>query len=224
MTLTGFASTAVSDPEGISYIVGGQFVLSLERVRQVALIKYVGDGNATRATTTKVTLGLPCAGNNGNEGIAWDGGSNFVVVKQRTPQQIFSTSISFAVGTSSNGDSTTEPTSLFNPSVFNAVDLSDVATLSQLPAGLTADDASNLLVNGASTGSLYEVTHAGAIMSSLFLGLTPTSTVLATAALAHEGVTMDFAGNLYIVNENGGGSSAAGDWGQVCHIANGCNR
>jgi len=107
-----------------------------------------------------------------------------------------------------NGDSTTEPTSLFNPSVFNAVDLSDVATLSQLPAGLTADDASNLLVNGASTGSLYEVTRAGAIMSSLFLGLTPTSTVLATAALAHEGVTMDFAGNLYIVNENGGGSSA----------------
>jgi len=209
MTLTGFTDTAVGDPEGITYVGNGQFVLSLERARQAALFTYVGGGNINIAATTRVTLGPLGAGNNGNEGIAWDGGNNFVLVKQRSPQQTFSTSISFAGGTSSNGNSTTEPTGLFNPAVFNAVDLSDVATLSQLPGSLTGTDANNLLVISASTGSIYEVTRSGAIMSSLFLGLTPTSTVPATAALMHEGVTMDFAGNLYIVNENGGGSSAA---------------
>ena len=208
MTLTGFTNTAAGDPEGISYIGNGQFVLSLERIRQAALFTYVANTTLDIATPSKVTLGPPGAGNNGNEGISWDGGNSFVVAKQAAPQQVFRTSIDFAAGTSSNGSAAAEPTGLFNPAVFNAVDLSDVFALSQLPSTLTGADAGNLLVISASTGSVYEVTRAGAIMSSLFLGLTPASTVPATAALGHEGVTMDFAGNLYIVNENGGGSSA----------------
>ena len=200
MTLTGFTSTAVGDPEGITYIGNGQFVLSLERIRQAALINYVAGGNAAIADVTKVTLGPPGAGNNGNEGIAFDGGSNFVVVKQTTPQQVFSTSINFGTLTSTNGTAATEPTNLFNPAVFNATDLSDVFALSVLPTALTGTDSGNLLVLSASSNRVWEVSRSGAILSQLNLE--------GTSAAANEGVAMDFAGNLYVVNENGGGSAA----------------
>lgn len=201
MTLTGFTSTAVGDPEGIAYIGNGQFVLSLERIRQAALINYVAGGNAAIADVTKVTLGPPGAGNNGNEGIAFDGGSNFVVVKQTSPQQLFSTSINFGALTSSNGNVSAEPTGLFNTTaVFNATDLSDVFALSVLPTALTGADAGNLLVLSASSNRVWEVSRIGTILSQL--------TLEGTSAIANEGVAMDFAGNLYVVNENGGGSIA----------------
>lgn len=200
MTLTGFTNTAVGDPEGIAYIGGGQFVLSLERVRQAALITYSAGGTATLAATPKITMGPPGAGNNGNEGIAFDGGSNFVVVKQQSPQQIFSTQLDFGALTSSNGNVSTEPTNLFNPAVFNAPELSDVFALSVLPAALTGADAGNLLVLSLGSNRIWEVSRGGSILSQLALD--------GTSAAQTEGVAMDFAGNLYVVNENGGGSSA----------------
>jgi PEP-CTERM motif len=46
----------------------------------------------------------------------------------------------------------------------------------------------------------------GQVLSSLFLGLTPFSSLASTADIGHEGVTIDGAGNIYIVNEAGGGS------------------
>lgn len=198
MTLTGFTSTAVGDPEGIAYIGNGQFVLSLERIRQAALITYVAGANAAIADVTKVTLGPPGAGNNGNEGIAFDGSSNFVVVKQTTPQQVFSTSINFGALSSSNGSASSEPANLFNPAVFSATDLSDVYALSVLPTALTGADSGNLLVLSASSNRVWEVSRSGAILSQLNLE--------GTSAVANEGVAMDFTGNLYVVNENGGGS------------------
>jgi len=200
MTLTGFTSTAVGDPEGIAYIGNGQFVLSLERIRQAALITYSAGSTATLAATPKITMGPPGAGNNGNEGIAFDGGNNFVIAKQQSPQQVFSTQLDFNALTSSNGNVSTEPTSLFNPAVFNAPELSDVFALSVLPAALTGADAGNLLVLSLSSNRVWEVSRSGSILSELALD--------GTSAAANEGLAMDFAGNLYVVNENGGGSSA----------------
>jgi uncharacterized protein YjiK len=207
MLLSGFTSTAVGDPEGIAYLGNGVLVLGLERIRQAALINYVNGGTATLASTTKVTLGPAGAGNNGLEGLAYDptgngpGSFGFVGVKQASPQQVFATGIDFVAGTSSNGTAAAEPTSLFNPApVFNAVDLSDVFALSTLPAGLAGADAGNLLVLSASSNAVWEVSRSGTILSTLQLD--------GTAAAANEGVAMDFAGNLFIVNENGGGSSA----------------
>lgn len=213
MTLSGFTSTSVGDPEGIAYIGNGQLVLSLERIRQAALISYADGGNATLAATSKVTLGPPGAGNNGNEGIAYDplsngaGGNGYIVVKQEGPQQVFQTNIDFAAGTSSNGSPAAEPGNLFVPG-FGTQTLSDVFALSTLPGALTGSDAANLLVLSLSSGRVYEADRSGNILSQLYLGLTPGSSVADTAARGHEGVAMDFAGHLYVVNENGGGSSA----------------
>lgn len=200
MLLSGFTSTAVGDPEGIAYVGSGQFVLSLERARQAALITYSAGGTATLASVPKVTLGPAGAGNNGNEGIAFDGGGSFVVVKQAQPQQVFRTVLDFAALTSSNGSAGAEPTGLFNPAVFNAVDLSDIYALSVLPGALTGADAGNLLVLSASSNRVWEVSRSGTVLSQLALD--------GSAASQTEGLTMDFAGNLYVVNEAGGGSSA----------------
>ena len=200
MALAGFTSTAVGDPEGITYIGNGQFVLSLERIRQAALITYSAGGTATLAATPKITMGPPGAGNNGNEGIAFDGGSNFVVAKQTSPQQVFSTQLDFGALTSSNGNVSSEPTNLFNPAVFSATDLSDVYALSLLPTALTGADTGNLLVLSASSNRVWEVSRSGTLLSQLNLD--------GTSAAQTEGLAMDFAGNLYVVNENGGGSSA----------------
>lgn len=200
MLLSGFTATATGDPEGIAYVGNGQFVLSLERVRQAALITYSAGGTATLAATPKITMGPPGAGNNGNEGIAFDGGGNFIVVKQTSPQQVFRTALDFTALTSSNGSAAAEPTGLFNPAVFNAVDLSDVYALSVLPASLTGADAGSLLVLSASSNRIWEISRSGSILSQLALD--------GTSAAQTEGLAMDFAGNLYVVNENGGGSSA----------------
>ncbi len=200
MALSGFIDQNVGDPEGITYAGNGQFVLSLERIRQAAQITYVAGGTATLAITPKITLGPPGAGNNGNEGIAYDpltGG--YIVVKQQSPQQVFQTALDFAALTSSNGNGGAEPTGLFSTAGFNAVTLSDIATLSTLPAALSGADAANLLVLSLSTGRLYESDRSGNLLGELLVG---------TVAQGHEGVTIDFAGNIYIVNENGGGSSA----------------
>jgi uncharacterized protein YjiK len=173
--------------------------LSLERIRQAASITYVAGGTADIATTPKVTLGPPGAGNNGNEGIAYDGAGQFVVVKQQSPQQVFSTQITFSGlgGTSSNGNASTEPTGLFNPSVFNATTLSDIYALSALPGAVSGADSSNLLVLSISSNRIWEVDRSGIIKSQLNLN--------GTSAVGNEGLTMDFAGNLYVVNEEGGG-------------------
>ena len=200
MQLSGFTATATGDPEGIAYVGNGQFVLSLERVRQAALITYSAGGTATLAATPKVTMGPPGAGNNGNEGIAFDGGSNFVVVKQTSPQQVFRTSLDFTALSSSNGSAAAEPTGLFKPAVFNATDLSDVFALSVLPAALVGADAGNLLMISASSNRVWEVSRSGTVLSQLALD--------GSAAAQSEGLAMDFAGNLYVVNEAGGGSSA----------------
>jgi uncharacterized protein YjiK len=198
MQLSGFTNTAVGDPEGIAYVGNGQFVLSLERIRQAALITYSAGGTATLAATPKITMGPPGAGNNGNEGIAFDGGSNFVVVKQASPQQVFSTTLDFNALTSSNGNGSTEPTNLFNPAVFNTSNLADVYALSTLPGTLTGADSNNLLVLSLTGNRVWEVSRAGAILSQLALD--------GTSAAGNEGLAMDFAGNLYVVNEEGGGS------------------
>lgn len=200
MQLSGFTNTAVGDPEGIAYVGNGQFVLSLERIRQAALITYSAGGTATLAATPKITMGPPGAGNNGNEGIAFDGGNNFVVVKQTSPQQVFSTTLDFNALTSSNGNGSTEPTNLFNPAVINTANLADVYALSTLPGALTGADSSNLLVLSLTSNRVWEVSRSGSILSQLALD--------GSSAAGNEGLAMDFAGNLYVVNEEGGGSVA----------------
>ena len=105
-----------------------------------------GGGTATLAAAPKVTMGAPDAGNHGNEGIAFDRGNGFKVVRQTWPQQVFSAQLIFITLTSGNGSATAEPNGLLNTPVFNATELSDVFALSVLSAGAAPHHADPWLI------------------------------------------------------------------------------
>jgi hypothetical protein len=215
MAMSGFSSSSVGDSEGITYVGGGKFVMALERNRNAAQFTYAAGSTLTSAGMQQVKLGTTI-GNIGNEGISYDplsnsaAGNGFIVVKQEGPQGIFQTNIDFATLSATNGSaSTVNPVNLFNPAAMGLITLSDVQALSTVPVLAGTGDASHLLVLSKESGSLIEVGRDGTVYSSLYLGATPTSTLLATSSLGHEGVTIDGQGNIYVVNEQGGGSEFA---------------
>lgn len=187
------------DPEGLTAIGGGRFVLVEERLRQATVFTYAGGTTLDPATTRTVKLGTTI-GNVGLEGIAFDPVSGgYVVVKEKTPLGIFQTSIDFTAGTASNGSATTEnSTNLFDPALAGgAADFGDIAVLaSVLPT--TATDRQHLLVLSQESGRLLKMDRAGKVWGTLALEV----------AAQHEGVTLDRDLNLYITNELGTAGSA----------------
>lgn len=184
------------DPEGISYIGNGKFVMVEERDRQVNEFSYVAGSTLSGANVRKVKLGTSI-GNIGIEGLSFDpmtGG--YVLVKEATPVGVFQSSIDFASGTASNGSPTTvNSINLFDPAKTGLSTHSDVYAVSNILAS-TAPDYSHLLVLSAPDGKIVKIDRSGNIQSTL--------AVSATAKI--EGMTMDGQGNLYIVSEEGGGS------------------
>jgi uncharacterized protein YjiK len=212
MALSGFSSSSVGDSEGLTYVGNGRFVVSFERNRNASQFTYAAGTTLTVAGLQQVKLGTTI-GNIGNEGISYDpmtnsaSGNGFLVVKQENPLGLFQTNIDFTNLTATNGSaSTVNPTNLFNPSLMGLAALSDLQALSTVAALTGTGDEDNILVLSRVDGRLIEVGRDGQVLSSLFLGLTPSSSLASTADIGHEGVTIDGAGNIYIVNEAGGGS------------------
>jgi uncharacterized protein YjiK len=197
--------TEFYDPEGLTYVGNGQFVMVEERDRQAVLFTYVPDTTLTRADAQTVKLGTTI-GNIGLEGISFDpltGG--FIAVKENSPQGIFQTDIDFAGGTASNGSPTTENSiDLFAPTRLSLLDFADVFALSNLPSLQGQDDYSRLLVLSQESGEILNVDRAGNISSRLTIAADPTDPI-SVVAQQHEGITMDRDGFLYITSENGGG-------------------
>ncbi len=197
--------TAFYDPEGLTYVGNGRFVMSEERDRQAVLFTYAAGTTLTRAAAQTVTLGT-FAPNIGLEGLSYDpltGG--FIFVKEIQPQGIFQTGIDFAAGTATNGSPTTENSvNLFDPSLLNVLDLADVFALSNLPT-ISGPGAERLLVLSQASAKVMNVDRAGNVSSVLNI-LPEPGTGLSAADTQHEGLTMDFNGTLYVVNENGGGN------------------
>ncbi|MDX2067708.1 MAG: SdiA-regulated domain-containing protein, partial [Haliscomenobacter sp.] len=190
------------DPEGLTHFSGSQFVLVEERERQANLFTYVAGGTLSRANVQSVKLGTTI-GNIGLEGISYDpqtGG--YILVKEITPQGIFQTGIDFGAGTATNGSpSTVNSTNLFDPALAGLTDIGDVYALSNLPTPLTDD---NLLVLSQEDGKVINIDRTGSIANFLSITTDP-GNPLNVAEQGHEGVAMDNAGLLYIVNEQGGG-------------------
>jgi uncharacterized protein YjiK len=203
----GQQGTEFYDTEGITYAGHGKFVLIEERYRQVNLFTYVADGTLTRADVQTVKLGTTI-GNIGLEGLSYDpqtGG--FILVKEKDPQSIFSTTLDFDTGLASNGSATaTSSTDLFSPALANLADFSDVFALSNLPSLNGQPDSTHLLVLSQESGQVIQVDRAGTVYSRLTIVADPGST-LTVPDMTMEGLTMDREGNLYIVNENGGGDA-----------------
>ena len=197
--------TEFYDTEGISYVGGGRFVLIEERYRQVNLFTYVPGGTLHRGDAQTVKLGTT-TGNTGFEGISNDpltGG--FVLVKEKDPESIFTTGIDFNAGTATNGSPTaTSSTNLFDPALANLADFSDVFALSNLPFLSGQADFSHLLVLSQESGQIVNIDRTGAVSSRLTIVADPGGPI-GVPDMTMEGVTMDRDGNLYVVNENGGG-------------------
>jgi len=208
MTLAQGASpqgTEFYDPEGLTYIGGGQFVMSEERDRQMVLFTYVPNTTLVRSATKTVKIGT-FVQNIGNEGLSWDPLTNgYIVVKEIQPQGIFQTGIDFIAGTATNGSPTTDTSvNLFNPALANMLDFADVFALSNLPSLAGMPEASRLLVLSQESGKIINIDRLGNISSSLTIVSDP-GNPLTVAAQQHEGLTMDRNGILYVVSENGGG-------------------
>lgn len=197
--------TAYYDPEGLVSLGGGQFAIVEERDRIVSRFTYAAGTTLGYGDSQHVTLGT-FAGNAGIEGMAYDPlTSGFIGVKENSPLGIFQTTIDFAAGTASNGSaSTVNSINLFDPALTGLLDFADVFALSNI-AGIGDADRGNLLVLSQASGRVIKVDRNGNILGTLVIPNLPTTPSISVANQQHEGMTMDDAGFLYIVAENGGG-------------------
>ncbi|WP_461782851.1 SdiA-regulated domain-containing protein [Prosthecobacter sp.] len=204
MTLSGNGNDFL-DTEGITYIGGGQFVLTEERVRQAVKFTYVAGGTLTNATAERVKLGTTI-GNIGLEGLSYDPQtSGFLFAKESDPQGLFQTTIDFTAGTASNGSAATvNSTNLFTPALASLNDMSDVYAFSNLAAMTGQAQSGNLLILSQESGLIRHVDRSGNIQSTLTL-VADAGNPLTIQNQTHEGVTMDREGRIYVVSENGGG-------------------
>lgn len=194
------------DPEGLTYIGGGQFVMSEERDRQLVKFTYVAGTTLSRSGAQTVKIGT-FVDNTGTEGLSWDPQtSGFICLKELSPIGIFQTGVDFIAGTATNGSPTTvNSTNLFDPALLGMTDTADVFALSNLPSMSGQPQAGNLLVLGQEDARIVNVDRSGVISSTLNI-TSDAGNPLTPAGQQHEGITMDRAGIIYVVNENGGGS------------------
>ncbi|NUN65608.1 ExeM/NucH family extracellular endonuclease [Pseudanabaena biceps] len=195
MTLT---AGLFADPEGLTYIGNGQFVIADERVRQASKFTYTPNTTLTAANVQTVKLGTTI-GNIGIEGITFDPLTNgFIAVKEENPLGVFQTTIDFTALTASNGSPTTvNSTDLFTPSLAGIADFADVFAFSTLSP--TSD---RLLLLSQASGKIVNIDRAGNVSSSLTIVSEPSNT-LSVPDQQFEGLTVDKDGFLYVTSENG---------------------
>jgi len=179
MTLTGFADT-----EGLTYIGGGKFVITEERLRDAYLLTYAAGATVARASLRSLDLGSTVV-NIGIEGISFEQASGkYFTVKEKDPQEVNQHTLDFAALTASSSP-------LFTPNL-GVADLSDVQVLSGVTS-LQGESAQNLLIFSQEAARLLEVTRSGVIVSQFDF-----SKYSETA----EGLTIDPSGTIYIVAES----------------------
>jgi uncharacterized protein YjiK len=199
--------TEFYDTEGVAYVGGGKFVIIEERYRQANLFTYHAGTTLHRTDAQTVKLGTTI-GNIGLEGVTYDPPSgNYVFVKEKEPESIFLTAIDFAAGTATNGSPTAdESTNLFDPSLVNTLDFSDVFALSNLPS-LAGDPTFNqLLIISQESGKIVQVDRSGNVKHTLTI-VADSGDTISVPDMTMEGVTMDRDGKLYVANEDGGGDA-----------------
>lgn len=197
--------SAQCDPEGLTYVGGGRYVVGLERYQDMALIEQTG-GSGTMLTYTAldaaptISVGSD-AGNSGLEGIAFDRRTGtYYGVKERQPE------IVYQISGADFGTGTATVSTLFNTdSPDLGLDrLSDIAVLSNhLFAGFPFGD--NLLLLSGRSFRIVEVTKSGQLVGSLDLSAYRSIVDPANEGGKFEGLTLDDMGNLYLVSDDGDG-------------------
>jgi len=189
------------DTEGLTYLGGGQLVVSEERLFDAYRFTYASGGSAPLAAAS-VSISNANVGNDGLEGISVDPrDGSFVAVKQDLPEDILAGSLSFAA----NSGGTSAMSTLFDPARLGLATLSDVQTLASVDALAGTAAADHLLLLSLGSRRLVEVDRQGNLVSSLDLG-----NVLPHNGI--EGVTVDENGTIYLVAEQiQDGSNLPGD-------------
>ncbi len=164
-------------------------MLAEERLQDAYLLSYSADATTARSSLASVSIGSTIC-NIGIEGVSYDPVTGeFFFVKEKTPQAVYETSLSFG------GSATVS--SLFTPAL-GVLDLSDIQLLSTVSfAG--AADASNMLILSQESGLLLEVDRNGTVLSLFDLSVISSN----VADLGIEGVTIDANGTIYPAAENG---------------------
>ncbi|MBU0556364.1 MAG: SdiA-regulated domain-containing protein [Alphaproteobacteria bacterium] len=192
------------DPEGLTYVGGGQYVVAEERYQDIALLSEIGVDGSTRTYTSypdapTISVGAD-AGNRGLEGIAYNRVTgDYFGVKERTPETIWK------ISGADFGTETAIVTTLFDIEALPGLDrLSDIAVLSNgVFSGTAFGD--NLLILSGRSFSLLEVTQAGEVVSSYDLSGFKSLVDPTNEGGKFEGVTLDEAGNIYLVSDDGDG-------------------
>ena len=180
MSMSGF-----EDPEGITYLGGGVYVIAEERQQRVYRFTYVPGGTLVRSSLQNAPLGSPI-GNEGIEGISFEPlTGKYFAIKEKTPIRVMEVTINFPASSATVND-------LFDPALLGVLDIADIAVLCTVPSLVGQPDQDNLLILSQASAMLLEVTRAGVIKSQKSL------VGLATTA---EGVTIDAQGTIYICDE-----------------------
>lgn len=185
-------TTTHRDAEGLTYLGGGVLVVGEERLQDAFKFSYVAGGSVNLANAPWASISNYTYNNVGLEGLSYDPrDGSFVSVKQNTPQEVRAGSLNFAVG---GGSSTMAP--LFNATTLSVASLSDVQTLSPIAALAGSAAADNLLILSLDSKRLLEVNRSGSILGSMNLASLTNQAI--------EGVTVDTAGNIYLIAEHSG--------------------
>lgn len=178
--LTGF-----SDPEGVEVISGGRLAIIDERRRSLTVLTVDDDTRSLDAGDyPSFDLGFADSGNKGFEGIAWDSlNQRLLLGKERGPLGLFS--LPFAGEDGAAGTLQTLP----SKRAF-VRDISSLSFDARTGHSLVLSDESRLLL---------ELDGQGRPVS--FISLIGGLNGLHRSIKQAEGVTMDAAGNIYIVGE-----------------------
>lgn len=194
--------TEFYDPEGLTYIGNGQFVMTEERDRNVVLFTYQAGTTLTRETAKTVDMGT-FSPNLGFEGISYDPLTDgYIIVKEKEPISVFQSDVDFDAGTATNGSSSTEnAVDLFAPDNLGIADIADVFALSNIDP---LDET--MLILSQESARILEVDRDGNVLSVMNL-YSDSGNPLPVENQQHEGITMDADGFIYVVSENGGGDA-----------------
>jgi uncharacterized protein YjiK len=206
------------DTEGIAYIgtpaasSEPELVITEERESKLDLFTYVPDGELHRSGSKTVTIGKP-NDNIGIEGVTNDplNPGHMIAIKESGPERIYSTDINWDATPPTATNFEAEGTGagegeLFPPADVGTLDFSDIYALANVP-GISEAEKENLLVISQESGEVVNISRSGHVNSRLAELAEPSDTI-SVPDMTNEGVTVDQNGNLYIVDEDGGGSQA----------------